>query len=171
MNPLDWDAPKLVVHATLFCIVFIRASATYAVGRGLIAGVSRTRFAARMQGTRYQGANQLVARHGAPVVSLCFLTVGFQSLVLLAAGGLMMPLRRFIPALAVGSTIWSLLYGTVGFVGFRLWQVAYRSSPLLAIGGSVALVVVLVGFVLWHRIRCQESHLVDAGSALEPADR
>ena len=39
VNPLAWDAPKLVVYAALFCIVFIRAGATYAAGRGLIAGM------------------------------------------------------------------------------------------------------------------------------------
>ena len=103
MNPLEWEMPKLLVYATLFCIVFSRAAATYAVGRGLIAGASRMRMTAKMQGARYRQACELVARFGAPVVSLCFLTVGFQTMVLLASGGLRMPLRKFLSALAVGS--------------------------------------------------------------------
>lgn len=160
MNPLAWDAPKLVVHAALFCIVFMRASATYAAGRGLIAGMSHTRFAARAQGERYQRAMQLVASYGAPVVALCFLTVGLQTLVLLSAGALRMPLRRFIPALVVGSTLWSLLYGTVGFVGFELWMRLYDFSPALAIGGTVLLVATVAALGLRHRIRSQEADAV-----------
>lgn len=170
MNPLQWDAPKIVVIAGLFCIVFLRASATYAIGRGLIAGMTHTRFAAKMQGPRYQRATGLVSRYGAPVVAICFLTVGFQTLILLAAGGLKMALSRFIPALVVGSTLWALLYGTVGFVGFELWLALYHFSPLLAIGGSVALVVLVVGFVLWRRIRRQEQ-VSDAPASVEHADR
>lgn len=157
MNPLAWDAPKLVVHAALFCIVFIRAGATYAAGRGLIAGMSHTRWAARAQGERHQRAMQLVAGYGAPVVALCFLTVGLQTLILLSAGGLRMPLNRFLPALVVGSAMWSLLYGTVGFVGFELWMMLYEFSPLLAIGGTVVTVATLVGLALRHRIRTREA--------------
>ena len=171
MNPLAWDAPRLVVYAALFCIVFARASATYAIGRGLIAGVSRTRFAARMQGPHFARARELVARYGAPVVAICFLTVGFQTMVLLAAGTLRMPLRRFIPALVTGATLWSLLYGTVGFVGVELWLALYRVSPVLAIVGTAALISALVGFVLWRRIRAQESSPAAASSAAEPASR
>lgn len=156
MNPFAWDAPRIVIIAALFCIVFARASATYAIGRGLIAGVSRSKFADRMQGDRFRRASDLVARYGAPIVALCFLTVGFQTLVLLAAGTMKMPLRRFIPGLIVGSIFWALLYGTVGFVGFELWLLAYNFSPLLAIGGSVVLVAGLVSFILWRRIRAHE---------------
>lgn len=171
MSPLEWDAPKLVVYAALFCIVFIRASATYAVGRGLIAGVSRSRFAARMQGPRYRRATHLVSHYGAPVVALCFLTVGFQSLVLLAAGGLRMPLRRFIPALAAGAVMWAAFYGTVGFVGLELWLAAYRLSPLLAVGGTTALVAGVVGFLLWRRIRSEEGRPAEVSPVADPAGR
>lgn len=151
LNPMTWDAPKWIVFVALFCIVSPRATATYAIGRGLVAGAARTRFAARMQGPGYQRATQLVARYGAPVVSLSFLTVGLQSAVLLAAGGLKMPWRRFIPGLIVGSMLWALLYGTVGFVGFELWTALYRFSPTLAVGGTVLVVAGLIGFIMWRR--------------------
>lgn len=156
MNPLEWDAPVLVVCLALAVIVTMRASATYAVGRGLIAGAAHTRFARRMNGPAYRRATELVARYGAPVVALCFLTVGFQTAVLLAAGALRMPLRRFVPGLVVGSLLWGALYGTVGFVGFRLAVTLYRFSPPLAIGLAVALVAGLAGFIWWHRIRRPE---------------
>ena len=49
----------------------------------------------------------MVARWGAPVVTLSFLTVGIQTLVNLAAGVMRMPLRRYIPALTVGAILWA----------------------------------------------------------------
>ncbi|MCB0883709.1 MAG: VTT domain-containing protein [Propionibacteriaceae bacterium] len=149
--------PKLLVYATLFCIVFSRAAATYAVGRGLIAGASRMRMTAKMQGARYRQACELVARFGAPVVSLCFLTVGFQTMVLLASGGLRMPLRKFLPALAVGSVLWALLYGTVGFVGFHALRVVWEFSPLLCAIAVCLLLAASIGYVLYRRIRSRES--------------
>lgn len=170
MNPMTWDAPRLVIYAALFCIVFPRASATYAIGRGLIAGVSHSRFASHMQGPRFQRASDLVSRYGAPVVALCFLTVGFQTVVLLAAGTLKMPLPRFIPGLVVGSIFWALLYGTVGFVGFDLWLALYRFSPVLAIGGTMVAVAGLVAFILSRRIRNKESSTQQAtADSVEPA--
>ena len=157
MNPLEWEMPKLLVYATLFCIVFSRAAATYAVGRGLIAGASRMRMTAKMQGARYRQACELVARFGAPVVSLCFLTVGFQTMVLLASGGLRMPLRKFLSALAVGSVLWALLYGTVGFVGFHALRVVWEFSPLLCAIAVCLLLAASIGYVLYRRIRSRES--------------
>lgn len=157
MNPLEWEMPKLLVYATLFCIVFSRAAATYAVGRGLIAGASRMRMTAKMQGARYRQACELVARFGAPVVSLCFLTVGFQTMVLLASGGLRMPLRKFLPALVVGSVLWALLYGTVGFVGFHALRVVWEFSPLLCAIAVCLLLAASIGYVLYRRIRSRES--------------
>ena len=162
MNPFTWDAPFAAVYAGLFVIVTLRASATYILGRGVAAGVQHSRFAERMQGARYQQAVNLVSRYGAPVVSLCFLTVGFQTIVLLATGALRMPLRRFIPALAVGGALWALLYSTVGFVGFELIAMAYRFSPPLTIGVLVAVVATIVGHAYYrHRSAKRTAAIVD----------
>ena len=56
-----------------------------------------------------------MARFGAPLVTLSFLTVGVQTLLNAAAGGLRMPLRRYTPAAIVGSLLWAGLYTTAGF--------------------------------------------------------
>ena len=42
-----------------------------------------------------------MARFGAPLVTLSFLTVGVQTVLNAAAGGLRMPLRRYTPAAIV----------------------------------------------------------------------
>ena len=128
--------------------------------------MSRTRFSTRIQSPRYEQATELVARYGAPVVAVCFLTVGFQSLVLLAAGGLRMPLRRFIPALLAGSILWALLYGTVGFVGFELWLALYDFSPLLTLGGTAAALITIVMVVFRRRVH-PEAPDADAVSAVD----
>jgi membrane protein DedA with SNARE-associated domain len=93
---------------------------------------------------------QLVARWGAPVVALSFLTVGIQTLVNLAAGVLRMPLRRYLPALTVGAIIWALLYATVGFASFAAWQRLYDLSPPVAIIILVALLAGIAGYIIWQ---------------------
>ena len=149
MNPLTWQMPKILVYVALFCIVFLRASATYWLGRGIIAGLSRnTRVKAQMDSAHYQRAAGLIDRYGAPVVSLCFLTVGFQTVVLLAAGASKMSLKRFVPALAVGSVFWALLYGTVGFVGLGLWWQAFQGNPIVTVAGTITVAALIVGYVL-----------------------
>src|SRR5690606_19745348 len=79
----------------------------------------------------------IVRRYGAPAVSLCFLTVGLQTAVLVAAGSLRMPLRRFVPALLLGALIWATIYVTVGLAvveaiwGGRVWVPIVAAVVLL----------------------------------------
>lgn len=85
----------------LFGVAFARAGATYALARGACnVGSRHTALLQRPGVARAEGA---VRRYGAPVVTLCFLTVGVQTAVHLAAGSLRMPLRRYLPALALGA--------------------------------------------------------------------
>ena len=122
-----WPYPVAVV--VLFVIVLLRAGGTYALGRAAGAGAQRTRLARLMARRGFARVQELVARWGAPVVALSFLTVGMQTLVNLAAGLTRMPLRRYVPALVIGSIIWALLYATVGFVTFAAWRRLYAISP------------------------------------------
>ena len=125
-----WPYPVAV--AVLFVIVLLRAGGTYALGRAAGAGAQRTRLARLMARRGFARVQEIVARWGAPVVALSFLTVGVQTLVNLAAGLTRMPLRRYVPALVIGSIIWALLYATVGFVTFAAWRRLYAISPVAA---------------------------------------
>ena len=128
-----WPYPVAV--AALFVIVMLRAGGTYAIGRAAQEGVRRSRLSRVMAKPRFARMQQLVARWGAPVVALSFLTVGIQTLVNLAAGVMRMPLRRYLPALTVGAILWAFLYATVGFATFAGWRRVYgchRRSPLPA---------------------------------------
>lgn len=144
-NPLSWDVPYGVVVATLFCIVMLRANGTYWLGRGMAAGARRTRAAKMMASPHYETATRLLNKWGPPAVTLSFLTVGLQTMVLLTAGLTRMPLRRFLPAVTVGCVAWAFLYGTVGIVGWVAVRELWARSPIAV----VAVAIVMLAAVAW----------------------
>jgi membrane protein DedA with SNARE-associated domain len=150
--PVDfWRGwPYPVAVAALFLVVMLRAGATYAIGRAAQEGARRSRLARLMAKPRFAQMQQAVAKWGAPVVTLSFLTVGLQTLVNLAAGAMRMPLRRYLPALTVGAILWAFLYATVGFATFAAWRRVYELSPPAAIVGLVVLLAGLAGYVVWQ---------------------
>jgi membrane protein DedA with SNARE-associated domain len=149
-----WPYPVAV--AVLFVVVLVRAGATYAIGRAAQEGARRSRLSRVMSRPRYARMQEFVARWGAPLVTVSFLTVGIQTLVNLAAGVLRMPLRRYVPALIVGSIIWAFLYAALGFASFAAWRQVYQISPVIAIASLVALLAGLAAYIIWqvrHRHR------------------
>lgn len=131
----------------LFLIVFVRANATYWLGRAANAGASRTRVRRLLRSSGFRRAQGLLERWGAPVIAVSFLTVGFQTVVNLAAGTMRMPLRRYLPAMVVGSALWAFLYATVGFVTFAALRRLWELSPVSAIVVVVVLMLALAGFI------------------------
>lgn len=121
------ELPFAIAFGTLFLIVLLRANATYWLGRGALRGgkLSR-RLAHRLEGPAMQRARALAARYGVVAVPLSFLTVGVQTAINFSAGFTVMPLRRYLPAVAAGCVLWALLYSTVGMVGWAaiatLWD-------------------------------------------------
>jgi membrane protein DedA with SNARE-associated domain len=161
----DWPYPVAV--AALFVVVMVRAGATYAIGRAAQEGARRSRLSRLMSRPRYAQMQQLVARWGAPVVIVSFLTVGIQTLVNLAAGVLRMPLRRYLPALTVGSIIWAFLYATVGFATFAAWRQVYHVAPVVAIVSIVVLLAALAAYIVWqlrHRHQDEEQQPANFGA-------
>jgi membrane protein DedA with SNARE-associated domain len=150
--PVDfWRGwPYPVAVAALFLVVILRAGATYAIGRAAQEGVRRSRLARLMAKPRFARMQQAVAKWGAPVVTLSFLTVGIQTLVNLAAGAMRMPLRRYLPALTVGAILWAFLYATVGLATFAAWRRVYELSPPAAIVSLVVLLAGLAGYIVWQ---------------------
>lgn len=150
MDPKLWQFPLGLTISILFCIVMLRAGGTYALGRAIAAGTAKSRWSKLLDTKAYRVAATWLDRWGPLAVSFSFLTVGLQTMIHVGAGVGRMPLRRYLPALALGSLIWAVMYGTVGFIGFvaiaRLW--AY--SPLLTIAVGV-LAVAAVLFVFWRR--------------------
>jgi membrane protein DedA with SNARE-associated domain len=148
VDPTAWDVPYPVVVAALFGIVMVRANATYWLGRAAAAGTERSRVGRLMRAPGYARAVRALHRWGPPVVSVSFLTVGFQTLVNLAAGATRMPLRRYLPSVTVGCILWGFLYATVGFAGFEAVALLYQRSPTLAVAAVVAAAGGLAIFVI-----------------------
>jgi membrane protein DedA with SNARE-associated domain len=121
----DW--PVVPLYFFLVLVGTARGGATYLVGR-FARGAADRRWKTDTDWVR--SGESVVRRFGAPAVSLCFLTIGVQTAVLLAAGTLKMPAKRFVPAVLVGALMWAGIYTTVGFAvveaiwgGGRIWLV------------------------------------------------
>jgi membrane protein DedA with SNARE-associated domain len=148
--------PFWIVYFTLLGVVLCRAQATYWIGRGLGAGVTRSRMGARL-GPRLDAARRRIDRYGAPVVTLSFCTVGVQTAVNLAAGAMRMRFPRYLAAMFVGSLIWAGLWGVVigGLVG--TWFSLFLDSPWAALGvAALASAVVAVMVLRARRSRAAE---------------
>lgn len=152
VNPLNWDAPYLLIVGALFVIVMCRANATYWVGRLVARGMERTRVATVMESPGYRRATVTLNRWGAPVVSASFLTIGFQTLVNLSAGATRMPLPRYLPAVSIGCLMWAFLYGTVGYAGAEAVGMLWQRNPVAAVFVGVLVVSALMLFIV-KRVR------------------
>lgn len=144
MFPESWQLPLGATIGALFVIITLRANGTYWLGRAIVAGTAKTRWAKMLDSKAYRTGSRFLNRWGAPAVTLSFLTIGLQTTVLIGAGVTRMPLRRFIPACQIGCVVWACMYGTVGFIGFvaigRLWEF----SPVLTVVLAVALAAGIV---------------------------
>ena len=92
-----------------------------------------------------QGRRSL-ARWGWPLVPFAYLTVGFQSMVMAAAGMVRMSWKVFTLAQVPGSIAWALIYTTVGFAFWGAFFAAVQGNPgwVLALLAVVVVVVVAV---------------------------
>lgn len=154
--------PFGVVYLVFVLGAASRSQATYWVGRGIAAGVLRSRWADRFDGPRTHRATVSIERWGMPVIPLSFLTVGFQTAVHAAAGLLRLGWLRY--------TLWAV-------PGWFAWALVWAGGPMAAIAGAAALaarspwalaavgllVTVLVGvLVLRARRRRDQRASIDA---------
>ena len=158
---LGWPYPVAVLM--LFAVALLRAGATYALGRAAQTGARRTRIARLMDRPGFARVQELVARWGAPLVSASFLTLGIQTLVNLVAGMTQMPLRRYVPALALGSVLWAFLYATVGFATFSAWRELYARFPTTTVVVSALLLAILTAYVL-RQVRQRRTERIEANA-------
>jgi membrane protein DedA with SNARE-associated domain len=145
--------PFGIAVAALFLIVLLRAQATYWIGRGVIAGALHTRLADKLTGPRTTRAIELLNKWGPPVVTVSFLTVGFQTVANAAAGLIRMPWLRYTVAMVIGCVMWALIYATIGFAALDAALALATHSPWLLAGVIVFLVVVIVAVIVLRRRR------------------
>ncbi|QDW64753.1 DedA family protein [Oerskovia sp. KBS0722] len=137
--------PYWIIYAAAFAIVFVRAQATYWVGRGVARGTGNTRWAKRLEGERAQRAIATINRWGPIAVTLSFFTVGVQTVINLTAGYTRMRLPRYLAALLPGCAIWAAIWTTIGIAAFNTAVLLAAGSPV----GLAVLVLLVVGLVAW----------------------
>ena len=126
----DWfDAlPIEVALAFMWVVGIVRTSIVYALGALAAEGGARLdRIRKAMDSPLYRKARRLINRWGVIAVPLCFLTVGLQTAVIITTGFTKMPLRRWVPAMLLGTFIWACVYTTIGFailaaIGLEPWM-------------------------------------------------
>ena len=126
----EWfDAlPIEVALAFMWVVGIVRTSIVYALGALAAEGSARLdRIRKAMDSPLYRKARAFINRWGVIAVPLCFLTVGLQTAVIITTGFTKMPLRRWVPAMLVGTFIWACIYTTIGFailtaLGLEPWM-------------------------------------------------
>ncbi|MBB3036486.1 DedA family protein [Hoyosella altamirensis] len=139
----------VVVYLALLGIVFLRAQATYWIGRGLGAGVHRSRLGDRL-GDKLERAEGAINRYGPPAVTVSFLTIGVQTAINLTAGAMRMRFVRYLIAMFAGCLMWAAIYTFGGLAVMTAWVSMFTQSPLLAVG-ALAAIAGLIGIIVWRR--------------------
>lgn len=122
------ELPFALAFGILFVIVMLRANATYWLGRAAESGGRRSqRLQKRLDGKTMERARAIMATWGVAAVPLSFLTIGLQTAINFSAGAMRMPIRRYLPAVTVGSVIWATIYATAGTVLFTVIWNAFSS--------------------------------------------
>ncbi len=85
----------------------------------------------------------VVTRWGPVAIPFCYLTVGFQTVVLASAGALQMPWGRFTLAQVPGALAWALIYTTIGWAAWEAALAAAAGRPLALAAVFAVLLVVL----------------------------
>lgn len=112
----------------MWVVGIVRTSIVYALGALAAEGGARLdRIRKAMDSPLYRKARAFINRWGVVAVPLCFLTVGLQTAVIITTGFTKMPLRRWVPAMLVGTFIWACIYTTIGFailaaLGLEPWM-------------------------------------------------
>lgn len=153
--------PFVWAFAILFVIVMLRSNATYWAGRGLAAGGRKTNMQKYLNSPAVLRAERIIARWGAPAVSVSFLTIGVQTAINLSAGFGRMPLRRYILATVLGSIAWATMYATVGLAAFEAALAAAAGSPM-----ALIMLVLVVGAAILsaHLFRVSRTRKLDAAA-------
>jgi len=144
--------PFLLTFAVLFVIVLLRAQATYWLARAVAAGVLHTRLADKLTGPKITKAIDSLNRWGPPLVTVSFLTIGFQTVVNAAAGLIRMPWIRYTIAMVIGCVAWAAIYATVGIAAFEASLALFARSPW-ALAAVLVLIIAVVATVIVRKHR------------------
>lgn len=138
----EW--PIALGWITLYCIVFLRAGATYGLGRAVAAGFVRNKRSTE----NTSKAISLINKWGPLAIAVSFLTVGVQSVINFSAGLITMPVRRYLLGLIPGAALWATMWLTAGLGAIM----AMIAGPMwLNVTVIVAIVAIVFGIRHWRK--------------------
>lgn len=138
----DW--PVLGVFLFFLFGATARSQALFWLGRGVAAGAQRSRWKERAESPQVRRATRVVERWGMPIVPVAFLTVGFQSAVMIAVGLLRVGWLRFTLWALPGSLVWAALWGGGGLAALEGARRLSAESPWLLAGAILGVGVLVV---------------------------
>lgn len=99
---------------------------------------------------------QHINDHAAKVLFLAKLSAGFMIPTLIAAGLAKVPMRRWLPALVVGETLWTGTLVVTGFYATEAIKQVEKGIHYVGIAGSILFVVVILFWVARRYVRKSE---------------
>lgn len=151
---LNWVASLPLWQATLFLfiVVFFRAQMTFALGKLIHMGILKTKWGKKTEKSEENRAGMLaLQKYGWPVIPLSFLTVGFQTVVQLAAGMLDWKWSKYTLVALPGYLAWGFVYAAGGLTLFR--SIANGSIGLLILFVIIVLLLWSVGTFLVKKLK------------------
>lgn len=162
----------LVAFLFLMLVAMLRGQATYWLAR-LVTEQTLARTAptsgwragvhAWLRGEGVARGRASLQRWGLVMIPVCYLTVGFQTLVLAAAGMIRISWLPFTVAQLPGAAAWGLIYSTIGFAVWGAMLAALAGEPLAV--AALAAVVLVVATTLVLRRRRGNGRLAAGGGA------
>lgn len=133
----------------MWLVGIVRTSIVFSLGWLASTGSSRFhKIQYLMDHPLYRSAQLFINRWGVLAVPACFMTVGFQTAVILTTGFTRMPLTRWVPAMLVGTFLWGTIYATVGMSVIWLWL----ENPAVAVP-LLFLLLTLIVLIRWRSTR------------------
>lgn len=175
------DHPIWLVFTGLTVIAMARGQATYWLARALTdqavgladrAGVHppgrrRAALVAWLHGREVSRGARALRSWGLAAIPLGYLTVGFQTLVLAAAGVLRVPWVRFTLAQFPGALAWAAIYSTIGWAVWEATLAAITGHPAGLIGLVTVLLVVTATVTVNRRAAGRDAQGPDPGASSE----
>ncbi|MGB3827521.1 MAG: hypothetical protein WA962_01985 [Ornithinimicrobium sp.] len=169
--PQWWDDQGfLITFGVLLVVAVGRGQLTYWVARVVTErALARTHPAqgwqasvhSWLQGERLARGRSSLQRWGLIVVPLCYLTVGFQTLVLAAAGVMRIRWVWFTAAQLPGAAAWALIYSTIGFAVWQAGLAAAAGSPL-ALAAFCFIAIVYAATLISRHVRARRQASTEA---------
>lgn len=130
----DGDLVIWLVVAAAFAGAFLGDLAMYGLGRWRGQHLIDRYASEGSRAARVEWARRQVARRGTPLVVAAQFVPGGRNVVMILAGCLHFPLRRFLVSNAIGTALWASFQASIGYFGGRLFN-----DTLVALGVSLAI--------------------------------